>query len=282
MRMLGALLVAGSLSVPAGAQNPPLEQSPEVRAMRARAEAVTYSPARKLVGWIYRPEGSGPFPTIIYNHGSEQNPIAFPGLALFYVKNGYAFFVPVRAGHGTSPGRYILEAQVGFRQSGAAPDAARQNDVAGHERSNIDVVEALAWLKSRPFVDTTRIAMSGVSYGGIQTLLIAEKGLGVKGFIPFSTAAQSWVNSDLRARLTRSVALAKAPIFFIQASNDFSIEPSAVLGAAIKAKGGANRAALYPAFGTTPQHGHGLFAISEAGSAIWGKDVLAFLRAIGM
>ena len=47
--------------------------------------------------------------------------------------------------------------------------------------------------------------MSGCSYGGIQTLLSVEKGLGVRGFIPFAPAAMSWANVELRKRLLRSV-----------------------------------------------------------------------------
>jgi hypothetical protein len=71
-------------------------------------------------------------------------------------------------------------------------------------------------------------------------------------------------------------------LFLIQAKNDYSIGPSEVLGPIVKEKGGLNRAKLYPAFGTTPQEGHAGFACWEEGIAIWGADVLEFLRAAGM
>ena len=71
-------------------------------------------------------------------------------------------------------------------------------------------------------------------------------------------------------------------MFLIQAKNDYSIGPSEVLGPIVKEKGGLNRAKLYPAFGTTPQDGHAGFACWEEGIAIWGPDVLEFLRAAGM
>ena len=49
-----------------------------------------------------------------------------------------------------------------------------------------DVIAGLNYLKSQPFVDSARIAVSGCSYGGIQTLLIGERDLGVKALVPFA------------------------------------------------------------------------------------------------
>jgi dienelactone hydrolase len=93
-----------------------------------------------------------------------------------------------------------------------------------------DVIAGLTYLKSQPFVDPTRIALSGCSYGGIQTLLIGEHDLGVRALVPFAPGAMSWdQNLPLRERLTRTVDLAKAPVFLIQAENDYSLAPSQVL-----------------------------------------------------
>ena len=70
---------------------------------------------------------------------------------------------------------------------------------------------------------------------------------------------------------------AKGPVFILQAKNDYSIEPAEVLGKIAKAKGG--QAKIYPAFGTTAQDGHGKFATTALGIAIWGEDVLNFIAA---
>ena len=69
----------------------------------AEPEEVTF-PSGNLVlhGFIYKPQGNGPFPAILYNHGSEQNPSWKPALGEFFSSRGYVFFVPHRRGHGRS------------------------------------------------------------------------------------------------------------------------------------------------------------------------------------
>src|SRR5262252_8910742 len=62
-----------------------------------------------LRGFLYKPEGEGPFPAIIWNHGSEKLPGQQPDLAKFYTKQGFVFFVPHRHGQGRSPGAYIQD-----------------------------------------------------------------------------------------------------------------------------------------------------------------------------
>jgi len=88
-----------------------------------------------------------------------------------------------------------------------------------------------------PFVDPARIAISGCSYGGIQTLLAGERDLGIKALVPFAPGAMSWEqNRPLQDRLIRAVDLAKAPVFLIQAENDYSLGPSRVLSKEAKKK----------------------------------------------
>jgi dienelactone hydrolase len=237
--------------------------------MREAAHRVTFeAEGRQLVGWIYYPKGDGPFPAVLWNHGSERNPVRASELALFYAGHGYVFFVPLRHGHGESPGEYIGD-----------QGPARQVEL--QELYNKDVVAALEWLKRQSRVDPDRLAVSGVSYGGIQTLLLAEKGLGVRAFIAFAPGAMSWRNPAIRARELEAVKNTKAPLFLLQASNDFSTGPSEVLGPVIRAKGGANRAVLYPAYGISREDGHGGFASRERATAIWGADVLEFLAVAG-
>ena len=73
-------------------------------AQSARPEEVKF-PSGNLVlhGFIYKPFGNGPFPAILYNHGSERNPGQKPELARLFSNRGYVFFVPHRRSHGRYP-----------------------------------------------------------------------------------------------------------------------------------------------------------------------------------
>jgi dipeptidyl aminopeptidase/acylaminoacyl peptidase len=232
-----------------------------------------------LRGFIYKPAGKGPFPAVLYNHGSNQKLGNCAPLAQFWTTNGFVFFFPHRSGHGLSPGEWIVDAQQKFRAAEKDRDVSRKHDIELHERANLDVEAALAWLKQQSFVDTNKIVMSGISYGGIQTVLASEKELGVKAYVPFAPAAMSWQgNPLLRERLLQAVKKAKAPMFLLQAQNDYNLGPSELLGGELKRKGAPNRAKLYPPYGDPNNHadGHGGFAVR--GSNVWGADVLSFVN----
>ncbi|HEY2825638.1 MAG TPA: dienelactone hydrolase family protein, partial [Gemmatimonadales bacterium] len=217
--------------------------------------AVTFlSNGLTLTGCVVKPAGPGPFPAIIWNHGSEQNPpCGRRFVADVYVRQGYAVFFPIRHGHANSPGAYI-----GDLQRRAVQDFPKREDwnremIRLHELYNHDVVAAVNWFKQQPYVDSTRMAMSGLSYGGIQTLLSAEQGLGLKAFVAFAPGAMSWDgNPALQLRLLKAVRAAPAPIFLLQARNDFSLGPSDLLGPAVREKGAPNEAKVYPEHGKTP------------------------------
>jgi dienelactone hydrolase len=236
-------------------------------------EVVFPSGGQELHGFLWKPEGSGPFPAILWNHGSEKLPGSQPGLARFYTAHSYIFFVPHRRGQGRSPGNYIqdLVAQ-------APPGQRARRMVELQEDEVDDVIAGLNYLKSLPFVDPARIAISGCSYGGIQTLLTGERDLGVKALVPFAPGAMSWErNVPLQDRLLRAVDRAKAPVFLIQAENDYDLAPSRVLSREAKKKKKEFQSKIYPAFGSTHQDGHWRFC--STATDVWGNDVLAFLEA---
>lgn len=244
-------------------------------------EVVVAAGEYRLHACFWIPDGSGPFPVMIYNHGSEQKPAPCgpPDLGAFYQKHGWAFFALQRHGHEPSPGQYILDLQKkAFAAHPFDPSAARREINRLHELYNLDVVAGVAWVRQQPWADVQRIAMTGISYGGIQTILTAEKGLGIRAFLPFAPAAQSW-NPVLAARLIEAIRKAHAPMFVVQATNDYSLEPSKVLGAELAKKAPPNHAKIYPAYGTSTQQGHGAFGSRAGGIAVWSADVLEFLNA---
>ena len=263
------VLLALFLALPLEALDPP-------------AEVTIPAGAYRLHGCVWSPEGTAPHPVMIYNHGSEQKPqpCGPVDLAGFYQKQGWAFVAFQRHGHDPSPGEYIGDLQKkAFAAHPMDRPAAQREIIQLHELYNLDVEAMVAWVKGQKWADSNRIAMTGISYGGIQTILTAEKGLGVRAFLPFAPAAQSW-NPVLAERLKAAVRKAAAPVFIIQAENDYSVEPSKVLGAELAKKGSPNHAKIYPHFGETTQQAHGWFGSRAAGIAIWSPDVLEFLNAV--
>jgi dienelactone hydrolase len=189
-------------------------------------------------------------------------------LAQFYMSHGFVFFVPHRRGQGLSPGRYIMD---DIRESRGV------EVIAAQERASLDVGAALHWLRERPEVDPKKVVISGCSFGGIQTILAAERFSDVRAFVAFAPGAMSWSDSRIQELLKRALRKSTGPVLILQAHNDYSLGPSAVLGKIAATSGG--RSTVYPNFGVSSQDGHWGFATSQAGVDIWGADVLAFIAA---
>src|ERR1700687_5548171 len=73
-------------------------------AVLAVAETVTFPSGEiTLHGVVYKPEGAGPFPAVVYNHGSAPGMMskeAFAALGPAFASHGWVFFGPYRRGQG--------------------------------------------------------------------------------------------------------------------------------------------------------------------------------------
>jgi dienelactone hydrolase len=225
----------------------------------------------ELKGFLYRPPGPGPFPAIVYNHGSEKTLAYIDKLAVPFVERGYVFFAPNRRGQGRSPGTYILDVLNPLRGAQWSQTLVRL-----HEEQLSDQLQGLEFLKTQPFVDSGRIGVFGWSFGGIQTLLAAERSdTGYKAAINCAGAAQSWNGSpDLQARLSKAAQSATIPVFFMQAQNDASDSALKALSEEMRKAGKPYVAKIYPPFGSTAQQGHEFCAV---GVEVWGPEVFGFL-----
>jgi dipeptidyl aminopeptidase/acylaminoacyl peptidase len=80
--------------------------TPAPSSAAVRAETVTFQSGNlTLHGLLYKPEGNGPFPAVLYNHGSAPATLsneAFEKIAPVYVGRGWVFFAPYRRGQGLS------------------------------------------------------------------------------------------------------------------------------------------------------------------------------------
>jgi carboxymethylenebutenolidase len=137
-----------------------------------------------------------------------------------------------------------------------------------------DHLAALNWLKQQPFVQPNRIATGGNSFGGIITLLGAER-TNYCAAIDAAGGAQSWMMApQLRSRMAQAVHRVQAPVFFFQAANDYSLAPSRNLSAEMVSAGRTSQLRIYPRFGATAADGH---SFAWRGSAVRAKDVFKFL-----
>jgi dipeptidyl aminopeptidase/acylaminoacyl peptidase len=233
-----------------------------------------------LHGALYKPEGTGPFPAVVYNHGSAPGMLsreAFEALGPVFAGRGWVFFGPYRRGQGLSAsagpfiGDEIAAAQKmgGVRAGAAAMVRLLETDHL------TDQLAALAWLRTQGFVRPDRIAVGGNSFGGVEAVLGAENA-SYCAAIDSAGGAQSWALApELQVLMTRAVRHSRAPVFFFQAENDYDLSPSRTLSAAMKEAGKVFEMKIYPAYGNSVQDGH---SFGYFGGAVWADDVFRFLE----
>jgi carboxymethylenebutenolidase len=247
--------------------------SPEPEVVSFRSGEIT------LQGTLYKPEGKGPFPAVVYNHGSAPGMLskeAFETLGPVFASHGWVFFGPYRRGQGLSAlagpyiGDEIAEAK---KKGGMTAGAATMVRLLETDHLN-DQLAALAWLRTQSFVSRDRISVAGNSFGGIEVVLGAERG-SYCAAVDSAGAAQSWEDApEVQALMIRAVRNSRAPIFFFQAENDYDLSPSRTLSAAMKDAGKEFEIKIYPPYGKSTQDGH---TFGYFGSSVWGVDVFRFL-----
>ncbi len=259
-------------------------------ARSAHADAPRAPPAQKvvlqfeglsLVGFLYKPEGTGPWPALVWNHGSEKNPAAgpqFATVASYFVPDGYLVFALQRRGHGESQGDHII-GSVKFTARLQGRDAANRQLVRLLQTEQLrDQLAGLAFVQQLPFVDPERIVVAGCSFGGIETLLGAESRAGYKAAVSISPGALSFERNEyLKERLVLAAGRIDIPVLLIQPARDASLAPSRMLGAEAARLGKPLSTKVYPATGPKKEQKHCFGGAS--GMHVWAEDAKAFFRA---
>jgi dienelactone hydrolase len=234
----------------------------------------------RLEAYLFKPQGQGPFPLVVYNHGSrpgdERSERPFLFIARFLVPAGYAVLVPERRGYGKSEGKTFAE-EIG---SDRGPRFVARLDAEAK-----DVLAAVDDIVRQPgsSIDAKRIAIMGWSFGGIVTTLAAGASDRFSVAIVQAPGALNWDRSpDLRSALIAAARKIHVPSECAVAQNDLTTESARTICDTIKKNGAVTDLRIYPPFTPTqpiPNTPPGHVIFGREGVAIWDKDVLAFLAA---
>jgi dienelactone hydrolase len=226
---------------------------------------------------VFQPNGPGPFPLIIINHGKDpgrpdmQPRDRFYHMAHAFVERGYAVMVPMRQGFAASTGRYH--------------DHGCDMKANGYAQAE-DILDTLAYARQQPWIDADHIVIAGQSYGGLATIALGTRELpGVRGLINFAgglrddTDRCAW-RSALVSAFTEYGANSKVPSLWMYGQNDslFGPELAQRMHQAYEQAGGKGRLVEYPAF---KRDSHGMVA-SRDGTSVWLSDTEKFLEQVGM
>ena len=254
-------------------------------------EAVVRIPGpdgRTLMATWYRPNGGGPFPLIVFSHGSPADPAARPAMDRYriltpigaFVARGYAVLLPMRRGFGATGGSFAE----GYGTCGN-PDYAR----AGLEAAK-DILAAMKYAQAQPFVRADRVLLAGQSVGGFASVAAASlqpQGLvgivnfaGGSGGNPAKTPGEPCKPERIAQAYAGWAGSIRVPVLWHYAQNDQFFAPHHVKNwySAFVQAGGKGRLVMQPPFG---RDGHGLFPSTD-GVRLWAPEFDRFVAENGI
>jgi carboxymethylenebutenolidase len=253
----------------------------------ATETVVLHNGSITLHALVFRPRGSGPFPAILFNHGSGPTAESLKrlgayernaeGLGPLFARHGYLFLYLFRRGVGPSSDQGPSAADLMNRESAAHGQDARNTLQLRllEDREMTDARAALSFLRTLPEVSARNIGVVGHSFGGSLTILMAEREPDLRAIVVFSAAGYSFDRSpELRQRLLAALPHISAPVFFIHAENDYSLSSGKALDLKLMQLGKMHELKVYPPIGHTEDDGHDFLHL---GMGTWEPDVFAFL-----
>jgi dienelactone hydrolase len=226
---------------------------------------------------VFKPDGEGPFPLLVINHGKApgdpklQSRDRFVHMASAFVRRGYAVMVPMRTGFAHSTGKYI--------------DHGCDMTANGYTQAS-DVRDVIAYARGLGWIDPGRIVVAGQSYGGLASMALTTQDIpGVRGVMNFAGGLKVHGGPcDWRGALVRAFAdygkHAKVDSLWMYGANDSYFGPELV-GRMYRAyvSGGGN--AQLVSYGAFKRDAHTMLA-SREGEKIWLPEAERFLDRIGM
>ena len=234
---------------------------------------------------LFQPLAPGPYPAVLFHHGSTGNgsdPTLFrrtytnEAIAQFFTARGFLVAFPQRRGRGQSDGLY----DEGFTPDRSGYSCLQGPALAGFERALQDVDAALAWVAGRSDVVASRLVSAGQSRGG--ALAVAHAGLRPDRFLGAVNFVGGWLGEGCvdAVAVNRSAflrgALFERPSLWLYGDNDsfYSLAHSRGGFEAFLAAGGQGSFRTYSR--APGLNGH--FIIDEL--ALWTADLDAYLRQV--
>lgn len=270
--LLAASIAGSGAAIPARAQS--IEQEPVV------VPATFGSTQALLEGMVVRPNGPGPYPVVIMNHGAPRDPKERATMAPEqrvpqaheFAKRGWAVLVFMRRGYGKSQGEYAE----------STGNCNNPNYVASGEQSAEDIRQAIKYVARQPWADAKRIVSVGQSAGGLATVaLTANPPPGLVAAISFAGGRGSRGDNDVcqADRLVDAFGVfgrtSRIPMLWVYTENDLFFWPALArqMHQAFTRSGGKAELVQLPPFG---KDGHSLFPTADA-IPIWAPLVDRFL-----
>ncbi|HMK31145.1 MAG TPA: alpha/beta fold hydrolase [Terriglobales bacterium] len=239
-----------------------------------------------LKGYFWKPAGRGPFPAILFNHGSgADDPQHTAGrtmaeaasdLAPVFLRHGYAFLYLCRRGQGLSADQGPFTQDLLKQAETKGADARKQLHyqlITGTQLD--DALAGLTFLKTVREIDPKRIAIVGHSFGGMLTLLSGDHDSTIRAEVAFAAGANSWrASQELRDRTLAVVGKTATPIMLVYAANDYDTTPGKDISAELDRLHKSHLLKIYPPIGKTSDDGHSLLYL---GVSEWEPDVFHFL-----
>ena len=144
------------------------------------------SESKKIPLTVFKPNGEGPFPLVILNHGragsadKRMQPLRFryEPQARYLVGKGFVVIVPTRVGYGEAFGDFDPESNGGCATPQIEPMSIAASD---------QVLAAHSFAKSLKYVDTNRWWVMGQSVGGLTSVATVWRNPpGLQGGINFA------------------------------------------------------------------------------------------------
>jgi dienelactone hydrolase len=232
---------------------------------------------------IQKPAGAGPFPTVVFNHGSTgrgDNPALFRNswssrtISSYFVERGWMVIYPQRRGRGGSQGLY----DEGFEPDRSRYSCTTQLSLAGVDRAVADLDEVMAHVRRRPDVVASRIVIAGVSRGGILAIAYAGERsdlfVGVINFVGGWMSDRCATASQINGPTFRRGTAFKRSTLWLYGDSDpfYSLAHSRANFDGFIAAGGQGRFESYWVPGQNSGHA------VHAHPGLWGDLVDAYLR----